>query len=132
MSDKLGPLRYSANEEEIFLGHSVTQQKNISEATAEVIDSEVRRLVDDADAHAREVITTHLDQLHAIAKALLDYETLTGDELKAVMRGESIDRSDKDDAAADAGAASAVPSTEDAQTARTSPGGFEPEPQPGS
>ncbi len=132
MSDKLGPLRYSANEEEIFLGHSVTQQKNISEATAETIDSEVRRIIDEADAWARELINGHLDQLHAIAQALLEYETLTGDELKVLMRGEEIERGDSGEESRESGAASAVPSTEEQKPERETPGGLTPEPQPES
>ncbi len=129
MSEKLGPLRYSANEEEIFLGHSVTQQKNVSEATAETIDSEVRRIIDEADSRARAIINGNLDQLHAIAAALLEFETLTGDELKSVMRGEEIERADSDEESHDSGAASAVPSTEEQEPAHKSPGGFTPEPQ---
>src|SRR3990167_10703521 len=56
MSEKLGPLRYNENEEEVFLGHSVTQRKNISDATAKLIDDEIRRLIADAEGHARRII----------------------------------------------------------------------------
>jgi cell division protease FtsH len=80
MSDKLGRVRYNANEQEIFLGHSVTQQQNVSEATAQLIDTEVRRLIEEAETKARKILTTQLDDLHKIAKALLEYETLTGEE----------------------------------------------------
>ncbi len=132
MSDKLGPLRYSANEEEVFLGHSVTQQKNISESTAEIIDAEIRRIVEEADAYARKIITEEVDNLHAIAKALLEYETLTGDEIHALLRGEKIDRPDQPETPTDSGAASAVPTTEAQDKERKAPGGFNPEPQPGS
>ncbi len=132
MSEKLGPLRYSANEEEVFLGHSITQQKNISESTAEVIDAEVRRIVEDADANARKVMNENLDQLHAIAKALLEYETLTGDEIKALMRGDKIERPDQSEPPADTGPASAVPTTEAKDSKPEAPGGLNPEPQPGS
>ena len=132
MSEKLGPLRYSANEEEIFLGHSVTQQKNVSEATAETIDSEVRRIIDEADSRARAIINGNLDHLHAIAKALLEYETLNGDELKALLRGEAIERSESEKEPRESGVASAVPTTDEQNPERKSPGGFTPEPQPGS
>src|SRR3954465_4769450 len=76
MSDKLGRLRYSDNEEEVFLGHSVTQRKNVSVATARIIDEEIRRSVDEAETKARAMLTGNIGQLHAIAKGLLEYETL--------------------------------------------------------
>src|ERR1700686_223155 len=60
-SEKLGPLRYADNEEEVFLGHSVTQRKNVSDATAKLIDEEIRRIVDEGDRTAREILTAHLD-----------------------------------------------------------------------
>ncbi len=94
MSDKLGRVRYSANEQEIFLGHSVAQQKNISEATAELIDEEVRRLIEQGETTARGILTSHVDDLHKIAKALLEFETLSGDEVRALLRGETIVRSE--------------------------------------
>ena len=92
MSDKLGRVRYSSNEQEIFLGHSVAQQKNMSEATAEIIDEEVRRLTDDGEQTARHILTQRIEDLHKIAKALLEYETLSGDEVRALLRGETIVR----------------------------------------
>ena len=95
MSDKLGRVRYSANEQEIFLGHSVAQQKNISEATAELIDEEVRRLIEQGETTARGILTGHIDDLHKIAKALLEFETLSGDEVRALLRGETIVRSEE-------------------------------------
>ena len=93
MSEKLGPLLYTDNEEEVFLGHSVARQQNISEETANVIDGEVRKFVEDANARATQILTDYKDDLHTIAKALLEYETLSGNELEALLRGESIDRS---------------------------------------
>jgi len=130
MSDRLGPLRYSANEEEVFLGHSVTQQKNMSESTARLIDEEVRRIVDEADEKARRIITENLPQLHSIANALLEYETLTGDDLHKLMRGETVERPDESDPPGDIGPTSAVPSTDEAGPKKS--GGFMPEPQPES
>ncbi|MDD3371032.1 MAG: ATP-dependent zinc metalloprotease FtsH [Alphaproteobacteria bacterium] len=94
MSDKLGRVRYSANEQEIFLGHSVAQQKNISEATAELIDEEIRRLVEQGENTAHQILTSRIADLHKIANALLEYETLTGAEVKALLRGEAIVRSE--------------------------------------
>lgn len=92
MSDKLGRVRYSANEQEIFLGHSVAQQKNISEATAELIDQEVRRLIEDGESAARRILTERLSDLHKIAIALLELETLSGEEVQTLLRGEKIVR----------------------------------------
>ena len=96
MSDKLGRVRYSANEQEIFLGHSVSQQKNVSEATAEIIDQEIRRLIEQGEAKARQILTAHRSDLEKLAKALLEYETLSGDEVRALLRGEAIVREDPD------------------------------------
>src|SRR6056300_863996 len=75
-SDKLGPLRYETNQEEVFLGHSVAQQRNISDDTARLIDEEVRRLVEEGEKTSREILTKNIDDLHKIAKGLLEYETL--------------------------------------------------------
>jgi len=94
MSDKLGPLQYDENEEEIFLGASIARQRHISEQTAREIDEEVRAFVEEAYARARRIIEDHLDDLHVLAKALLEYETLSGDEIKAVLEGRPIERPD--------------------------------------
>jgi cell division protease FtsH len=96
MSDKLGRVRYNANEQEVFLGHSVAQQQNMSEATSEAIDQEVRRLIEQGEEAARRILTEKIDNLHALAKALLEHETLSGDEVNAVLRGEKIVRDDGD------------------------------------
>lgn len=90
MSDKLGRVRYSANEQEVFLGHSVVQQQNMSEATAEVIDAEIRTLIEKAEKRAREILSQHTGDLHKLAEALLEYETLSGEEVAALLRGEEI------------------------------------------
>lgn len=87
MSEKLGRIRYRANEEEVFLGHSVTRTQNISGETAKLIDQEVRRLVDEGEHKARQVLTEHLDDLHKLANALLEYETLSGQEVKDLLDG---------------------------------------------
>jgi cell division protease FtsH len=94
MSETLGSVRYNPNEEEVFLGHSVARQQHVSEETARRIDDEIRQLIDWAETKAREILTTHLEDLHKISKALLEYETLSGDEVKALLRGESIKRDD--------------------------------------
>jgi cell division protease FtsH len=129
-SEKLGPLRYSDNEEEVFLGHSVTQRKNVSDATAKVIDEEIRRLVEEGEATARKIITEHLDDLHVLAKGLLEYETLSADEVRALLRGEPI-RVGGEDSSGPPSPRSSVPTSGTPAGERPRPG-FEPEPQPGS
>ncbi len=93
MSDKLGPLQYEEQQGETFLGYSQTQRHNMSNETAMAIDGEIRRLVDDAHSRATQLLTDHRDQLTAVAEALLEYETLTGDEIKGLLDGEKPDRS---------------------------------------
>ena len=93
-SEKLGRVRYTGNEQEVFLGHSVTQSKNISEETARIIDQEVIRLVQEAEARARKILTENMKDLHIIAKGLLDYETLTGEEIKNLLKGIKPKRDD--------------------------------------
>jgi cell division protease FtsH len=112
MSDKLGPLRYTSDQEEVFLGHSVSQSKNMSDETAGIVDSEIRRIVDQGYQRARQILTDHIDELHKVAKALLEYEMLSGDEIKALLRGEAILRGDDDSNASDSSARpkSSVPS----------------------
>ncbi|MBM3599109.1 MAG: ATP-dependent metallopeptidase FtsH/Yme1/Tma family protein [Alphaproteobacteria bacterium] len=131
MSDKLGPLRYSENEEEVFLGHSVTQRKNVSDATARVIDEEIRNLVENGERRAREILSAKIDDLHTLAKGLLEHETLGGDEVKALLKGEPIIRDSGDDNAPkpSGGRRSSVPTTDGG--GRTG-SGLEPEPQPGA
>jgi cell division protease FtsH len=95
MSDKLGTIRYSAGEsEEVFLGHSVTKTKNLSDDTAKMIDEEVRAIVDKAYQRATHVLTENKHQLEQLAQALLEYETLSGDEIKILFEGGSIARPD--------------------------------------
>jgi cell division protease FtsH len=94
MSDKLGWLRYRDNQEEVFLGHSVARSQSVSEQTAQLIDQEVRHLIEEAEGTARGVLTEHIDELHRLAGALLEYETLNGEESKKAIRGEDIGRED--------------------------------------
>ena len=135
-SDKLGPLRYSDNEEEVFLGHSVARQQNVSNDTARLIDEEVRGLIEDATSTARRILTEKNADLVMLGEALLEYETLSGDEVASLLRGEPIYRpevdNDKPSADGTAGRAS-VPST--GKKPRPAPGpqtGLGPEPQPGA
>ena len=96
-SEALGPLRYSANEEEVFLGHSVTQRQNMSDETASIIDKEVRIFVEEGEAVARKILTEGTDDLHKLAEALLEYETLDAKDITAALLGEPIIRGDDDD-----------------------------------
>ncbi|HIM25099.1 MAG TPA: ATP-dependent zinc metalloprotease FtsH, partial [Rhodospirillales bacterium] len=130
-SDKLGRLRYTDNEEEIFLGHSVARQKNMSDATAALIDEEVRRLIEEAEKLARKILSEHGDDLETIAQALLEYETLSGDEVNALLRGESIVRPGDMDNPPEGGHKSSVPSSGKSKKTKGSPG-MDPEPQPES
>jgi cell division protease FtsH len=130
MSEKLGRVRYQANEQEVFLGHAVTQTQNVSEATAQIIDQEVRRLIEEAEGRAHQILTDHLEDLHLIAKALLEYETLSNDEIGTILRGEKIVRDDTGGAGpADRRRRASVP-TSSGQGAGPAPGA-NPEPQPG-
>ena len=97
LSEKLGFLAYSADEQELFLGRSVAQQKNISDATAAVIDAEIRHISDSAYTDAEAVLKKHKNELERVAQALLEYETLSGDEIKIVAEGGSIARNDSSD-----------------------------------
>ncbi|MDB5670050.1 MAG: ATP-dependent metallopeptidase FtsH/Yme1/Tma family protein [Alphaproteobacteria bacterium] len=94
MSEKLGWLRYRDNQEEVFLGHSVSRAQHVSEETAQLIDQEIRRLIEDAEGTARKVLTDNLHELHRLAEALLEFETLNGEEAKKAIRGENIGRDD--------------------------------------
>ncbi|EJL38385.1 ATP-dependent metalloprotease FtsH [Caulobacter sp. AP07] len=86
-SDKLGTVAYGDNQEEVFLGHSVARTQNVSPETMITIDAEVRRLVKTGEDEARRILTEQLEGLHAVAKALLEFETLSGDEIIGVMKG---------------------------------------------
>jgi cell division protease FtsH len=92
MSDALGPLQYAEADEEVFLGYSVNRQKNMSNETAQAIDSEIRRVVEQGYDRAKHLLEEHREQLETLAKALLEYETLSGDEIKTLMEGGAIDR----------------------------------------
>ena len=97
MSDKLGRVRYASNQQEVFLGHSVSQTTNISSSTAKLIDEEVRDMIEEAETTARNLIRDNVDQFEAVAQALLEFETLTGDELRDLMNGKRPTRDDPDE-----------------------------------
>ena len=96
LSQKLGFLAYSADEQEVFLGRSVAQQKNISDSTAKIIDEEIRKIIDEAYIDAQKILKRKKNDLDLIAKALIEYESLSGDEIKDILRGKKIDKKDLD------------------------------------
>jgi cell division protease FtsH len=87
LSDKLGPLTYSEESGEVFLGRSVTQHKQVSDVTAHAIDEEVRHLIDANYERAKKIIETNLDKLHKMAEALIKYETIDESQIKDIMEG---------------------------------------------
>ncbi|WP_340644570.1 ATP-dependent zinc metalloprotease FtsH [Phenylobacterium sp.] len=107
-SDKLGVVSYGENQDEVFLGHSVSRTQSVSEKTANIIDEEVKKLVQGAFDEARRILTERLDDLHTLAKALLEYETLSGDEIIAVLKGVAPNR-DESDSKRPAGPVASVP-----------------------
>ena len=130
MSQVLGPLRYTDNQQEVFLGHAITQRQNMSEGTAKLIDEEIRRIVTDGEKKAWELMDAHRKELEAITQALMEFETISGDECLAVMRGEKIVRRD-DDEDTKGPIGSAVPTAGKPRPPREEPGtgGMEPQPQ---
>ena len=97
MSEKLGRLRYNSDSEEVFLGHSVAQSKNLSDSTAKLIDEEVRFLAEEAENNCRKILQDNIEELHIVAKGLLEYETLSGDEIKDLIKGIKPSRDDFND-----------------------------------
>lgn len=93
MSDALGPVLYAENSGEVFLGKSVTQNQNMSEETARLVDAEIKRLVTEGYEGAKKLLKEKEKEWTMLAEALIEYETLTGDEIKQVIAGEKIDKS---------------------------------------
>ena len=87
MSDELGPMVYAENEGEVFLGRSVTRQVNVSEQTMQKVDSVIRRIIDEQYALARKLIEENKDKMHAMANALLEWETIDSDQIDDIMGG---------------------------------------------
>ncbi|MGH7349117.1 MAG: ATP-dependent zinc metalloprotease FtsH, partial [Candidatus Rokuibacteriota bacterium] len=86
MSDRMGPLTFGKGEEHIFLGREVARPKDFSEETAVLIDSEIKRIVVESAARARHMIESNLEKLHALARALLERESLDGEEIARILR----------------------------------------------
>jgi cell division protease FtsH len=131
MSEKLGPLRYSQNEEEVFLGHSIARQQNMSENTARLIDEEVKRLVSWGYDKAREILSAQREALEQVTQALMEYETLSGQEVKALVAGQSIDRPDvRDEPPSTTGSSvTAIPKIGRRKSSGGETGSIEPQPQ---
>ena len=87
LSDKLGPLAYSEEEGEVFLGHAVTQHKTVSDETAHIIDEEVRSFIDRNYQRAEQLLNDNMDKLHTMAAALIKYETIDADQIDDIMGG---------------------------------------------
>jgi len=107
MSKDLGPLTYADNEDEVFLGRQITRQTHMSEETSKRVDAEVRKIVDVGYERAKKILTEKLDDLHKLAKALLIYETLSGEEIKDLIlkniqpkRADDKDNSEKEESSA--------------------------------
>jgi cell division protease FtsH len=130
MSDKLGMIAYGDNSQEVFLGHSVTQSKNVSEETARQIDGEIKSLISRAYEKARRILSENVEELHRLATGLLEHETLSGDELRTVLRGEKVIRTVVDEPAPENRRAS-VPTAGRPATPPPPAGGAAPAPQPG-
>jgi len=90
MSEKLGPVTFGKKDEEVFLGHEIARHQDYSEKTSELIDSEIRGIVESAEKRALSIVEEHVDQLHALSKALLEREMLDGVEIESVMNGEEL------------------------------------------
>ena len=89
LSEKMGPLAYSEEEGEVFLGHSVAQRKTVSDETAHTIDGEVRKIIDFNYDRAKTILVENLDKLHVMAKALIKYETIDVDQINDIMDGKT-------------------------------------------
>ena len=87
MSDALGPMVYAENEGEVFLGRSITKTTNVSESTMQKVDSEIRRIIDEQYTVARDIIEKNSDKMHAMAKALLEWETIDAEQIDDIAKG---------------------------------------------
>jgi cell division protease FtsH len=125
MSDKLGPLLYSEGQRDIFSG----QAQIMGDDTARQINDEIRRFVTEGQAKAWEVLTAHRAELESVTRALMEYETITGEEVRNLLNGIPISRIDPDDSKGPTG--SAVPTAGPTRSPReeTGGGGLEPQPQ---
>jgi len=91
LTERLGPQTYAEDEDEVFLGRSVTQHKHVSDDTARLIDEEIRKIIDTAHNTARDLLESHLDRLHLMANALMKYESIDGGQIDQIMAGREPD-----------------------------------------
>jgi cell division protease FtsH len=126
-SDELGTVMYGDQQEEVFLGMSMGRQQAMSEETAKKVDAAVKKLIDQGTSDARRILTEKRDQLESVAQALLEYETLTGDELKDLLAGKKINRPDDDQPSTPRG--TAVPTAGKGRPKPEPDAGLEPQPQ---
>jgi cell division protease FtsH len=110
LSEKLGPIAYAEDEGEVFLGQSIARTKAISSETAKMIEDEIKRFVTEGYEKARQILTERNADWENIAQALLEFETLTGEEIAALLRGEKIIRKEPTDQG-DTPPPASVPST---------------------
>ena len=103
LSKELGPIAYGENEEEVFLGRSVQKHQNVSEETAKLIDSEIRLIVETCYAKAKSILEDKLEDLHKLANGLIEYETLSGNEILSLIKDGSINRPDPEEEIKNAG-----------------------------
>jgi len=128
MSKNLGPLSYGENQEEVFLGHSISRTQNHSDDTQRKVDQEVRDLVEEGLATARKILKKEIDNLHAIAQALLEYETLSGEEIINLLKGKKPHRESPDDSKPESGSAVPVAGGKSkAKSKSRKPGGMKPQ-----
>jgi cell division protease FtsH len=97
MSKELGPLTYGENEEEVFLGRSIARHQQMSEETSKKVDIEIKKIVDTGYIRAKNILTEKIDDLHKLAKALLIYETLSGEEIKDLILKNTQPKREKDE-----------------------------------
>ena len=130
MSDELGPLLYGDAQDEVFIGRSMMQRNtHLSDETQKLVDAEVKRFVEDGYDTAQKVIRENIDDLHAIAQGLLEYETLNGDEIRDLMDGKPPTREDADAAPKSAGVPKAGKSTKKKADPEADADGLEPQPE---
>ena len=97
MSTELGPLTYGENEDEVFLGRSITRHQQMSEETAKKVDAEIKKIVDAGYKRAKKILTEKIDDLHKLAKALILHETLTGDEIRDLIFNNKYPKNKEDE-----------------------------------
>ena len=130
LSEELGRVSYGENQEEVFLGHSVARQQNVSEETVQKIDKEIRRLIDEGYAEAHRILTENADDLEALAQGLLEFESLSGEEIADLLKGKRPFREDPSDDSTATPKGSAVPSAgaRGGRTGKDGDTGLEPQP----